>query len=537
MKNKKYIPVVDLFAGPGGLGEGFSAFLPKAHKTQPFNIEASVEMDSHAHRTLELRSFFREFPKDKVPNEYYSYIKGNIKRDELFSKYPEQAKRAGIKAIKATLGDLNDDSFIYQQIEDVINKGGGDPWVLIGGPPCQAYSNIGRARQQAYTIGKEKHQKDARNFLYKEYLGIIAKFRPTVFVMENVVGILSAKINDKSIFKKILADLSRPIDAVGVRENGWKKSSDELQYKIYPLTIEIEGSNNADPSAYIIKCEEYGIPQARHRVILLGIREDIPVKPTILNKQNRFVSAGEVLSDLPLLRSDFTKNRITAKEWKDFIHEIKKQGWYKKCGDIIMKSSNGRTKVLRSVMDRYIEQVRDNLSVGKEFVSGKPAPTYRPDWYIDRNLGGFLNHSSRPHMKEDLYRYFFAASVASITGKSPLLSSFPRELLPNHKNVKVGTGMQIKFDDRFRVQLMNEPARTITCHLSKDGHYSIHYDPLQCRSLTVREAARLQTFPDNYFFEGPRTQKFKQVGNAVPPLIAIQIAGIVYDAIKSINKQ
>jgi len=537
MNNRKYIPVIDIFAGPGGLGEGFSAFLPKERKICPFNIEASVEMDSHAHHTLELRSFFREFSKSKVPREYYSYVRGDISRERLFSKYPAQAKRAAIKAIKATLGNSDDDAFVYKRIEDVITKNGENPWVLIGGPPCQAYSIIGRARQQAYTIGKEKHQKDARNFLYKEYLGIIAKFRPTIFIMENVAGILSAKINDESIFKKILSDLSKPIDAVGVRASGWKNSSNDLQYVIYPLTIGIEDANNRDPSAYIIKCEEYGIPQARHRVILLGIRNDVSVKPMILKKRNRLISAGEVLSDLPLLRSDFTKNGTTSKEWQNFIREIKKQRWYEKCGDTIMKSGNGRATMLRSVMDRYIAQVRNNLSVGKEFILGKPSPRYRPDWYVDQSLGGFLNHSSRRHMKEDLYRYFFAASVASITGRSPLLSSFPRALLPNHKNVKEVIGAQMKFDDRFRVQLKNEPARTITCHLSKDGHYSIHYDASQCRSLTVREAARLQTFPDNYFFEGPRTQKFKQVGNAVPPLIACQIAGIIYDVITSINKQ
>lgn len=528
----KYIPVIDLFAGPGGLGEGFSAFFPEKRTEHPFKIEASVEMDDYAHRTLELRSFFREFREDNIPKEYYSYIRGEIGRNILFSKYPEQAKRASIKALKATLGDTNDDSLIYQRIEDILTVNGDSPWVLIGGPPCQAYSIIGRARQQAYTVGKEKHQKDKRNFLYREYLEIIAKFRPTVFVMENVAGILSAKIKEENIFNRILTDLRRPVDAVGVKENGWKKPERNLEYKIYPLTIQVDDENNPDPSVYIIKCEEYGIPQARHRVILLGIRSDIPIKPVILDKLNKHINAGDVLSDLPVLRSDFTKTGVDAKGWYEFIQQITEQSWYKKSDNIIIKYGNNRSVNLRSLMRKYISKIRKNLNIGGVFVTGKPRPKYRPDWYVDSNIGGFLNHMSRRHMKEDLYRYFYASSIASITGKSPLLGSFPRELLPNHKNVKVGMGTHMMFDDRFRVQLKNEPARTVTCHISKDGHYSIHFDPKQCRSLTVREAARLQTFPDNYFFEGPRTEQYKQVGNAVPPLLAIQIAGVVHSVIK-----
>jgi DNA (cytosine-5)-methyltransferase 1 len=145
-------------------------------------------------------------------------------------------------------------------------------------------------------------------------------------------------------------------------------------------------------------------------------------------------------------------------------------------------------------------------------------------------LGGVCNHETRGHIPEDLRRYFFSAVFASATdpARSPLLQDFPSSLLPDHKNV--GEALkQTKFNDRFRVQVAGRPSTTVVSHISKDGHYYIHYDPTQCRSLTVREAARLQTFPDNYFFEGPRTEQYHQVGNAVPPLLAHQIAKIVAD--------
>jgi DNA (cytosine-5)-methyltransferase 1 len=148
------------------------------------------------------------------------------------------------------------------------------------------------------------------------------------------------------------------------------------------------------------------------------------------------------------------------------------------------------------------------------------------------------NHSARSHMATDLHRYLFAASFAKVTGRTPFLGDFPEALLPEHLNVEESLETK-KFKDRFRVQLGERPATTVVAHISKDGHYFIHYDPSQCRSLTVREAARLQTFPDNYHFEGGRTEQYRQVGNAVPPLLARQIAevgaevfGLSYEGLK-----
>ena len=152
----------------------------------------------------------------------------------------------------------------------------------------------------------------------------------------------------------------------------------------------------------------------------------------------------------------------------------------------------------------------------------------------DGRLTVLTGHESRGHMPSDLRRYFFASIFARVKGQTPKLADFPETLLPNHKNVAQGRAGKM-FSDRFRVQLANQPSTTITSHISKDGHYYIHHDPLQCRSLTVREAARLQTFPDNYKFEGPRTSQYHQVGNAVPPYLARQIAEIIAEVLDAIG--
>lgn len=149
-------------------------------------------------------------------------------------------------------------------------------------------------------------------------------------------------------------------------------------------------------------------------------------------------------------------------------------------------------------------------------------------WYLNKRLEGACNHSTRGHIKEDLYRYFYSAIIAERFGTSTKLNDFPRGLLPKHKNAK---GKD--FVDRFRVLIGNRPATTITSHISKDGHYFIHPDPRQSRSLTVREAARIQTFPDNYFFCGPRTSQYVQVRNAVPPLLVKKIAKVVYECLQA----
>jgi len=183
---------------------------------------------------------------------------------------------------------------------------------------------------------------------------------------------------------------------------------------------------------------------------------------------------------------------------------------------------------MRQALTVAVHRIREDLQRGGEYCSSDRRPGCLPDWFFDPKLGGVLNHVTRGHISADLHRYLFASVYAETHGRGPLLQDFPKPLLPKHKNVRAAL-KETKFNDRFRVQLKGRPSTTVVSHISKDGHYFIHYDPTQCRSLTVREAARLQTFPDNYFFEGPRTEQYKQVGNAVPPLLAKQIAKIVAD--------
>lgn len=273
----KDIPIIDLFAGPGGLGEGFAAYTTKSGKVYPFSICASVEMDQYAHQTLELRSFFHEFDRDKIPKEYYQCVRREITRDELFELYPVQAAAARERAIKAELGVREDDELIYEQFDKVLKRYENKPWVLVGGPPCQAYSTIGRSRRQAMGKGAEAHAKDPKNFLYRQYLRTIARYKPTIFVMENVKGMLSAKINGERIFYKILGDLQKPQEALEEVLAG-----DTLEYKIYSLVVSKEDGTELDPMDYLIQSEQYGVPQARHRVILLGVRSDVDVKPDTL---------------------------------------------------------------------------------------------------------------------------------------------------------------------------------------------------------------------------------------------------------------
>jgi DNA (cytosine-5)-methyltransferase 1 len=507
------VPIIDLFAGPGGLGEGFSQVGWKEGKPF-FSIGLSVEKEATAHKTLRLRSFLRQFHYDQIPVEYFAYLREGRNPEELYQlpQYQEQAQDSDLEAWN---DELRTDKKFNAQLDKRIKTAlkGRNDWVLIGGPPCQAYSLVGRSRNMG--IKDYVAEKDQRHFLYKEYLRIISVHNPAVFVMENVKGILSAKLHGERIFPQIKKDLAVPGGKSGPR------------YRIFSLISKPEnydenGNPVFDDSDFVIRTEQYGVPQARHRVILLGVREDLWDKavPGIL-RITESVSVKKVLN-LPELRSGISRGNYNAKDWRDAVQSFPESAF---------PSIN---KIAGSAIEKKVRDVLKSISAarnrGGEFVfqTTKSLKNEKLDaWLLDSRTEGAFNHTSRSHIVGDLHRYLYAACFASQKGVSPKMAEFPDVLKPNHKNRDTG-----HFADRFRVQVIDQPAKTITSHISKDGHYYIHPDPEQCRSLTVREAARIQTFPDNYFFCGNRTSQYVQVGNAVPPLLANQIAIVVKDLLK-----
>jgi len=496
--------VVDLFAGPGGLAEGFSAL--EVDGSRAFEICLSVEKESSAFATLRLRSFVRQF-NGCIPRAYYDYIAGKADRDHLISAFPQQWMAACKETEQLELGAPGTDRII-DPILDRIREDASENAILVGGPPCQAYSLVGRSRNSG--IADYKASEDKRHFLYREYIRIIGKLRPAAFVMENVKGFLSSKVDGDRIFSQVVSDLCA---AGGAPDS----------YRILPLVT----GRGRDGSEYILRAEQFGIPQRRHRVILFGIRSDLApsqqIQRTVMRPQSHSPMVEDVLRGMPPLRSGLSRTADTPDAWR------------KAARTALLTAARAAFDEEDEELDRVADRLR-RISDELESLQDLPprssgalasvANNELAEWLVDPALTWLPNHEARGHMESDLARYAFASAFAEMIGRSPKAGEFPKRLAPAHGNWESG-----KFVDRFRAQCWKMASTTITSHISKDGHYFIHPDPLQCRSLTVREAARLQTFPDNYFFEGNRTQQYVQVGNAVPPLLARQIADVVYSAV------
>ena len=404
---------IDLFAGAGGLSEGFirEGFHPIAH----------VEMDEAACYTLKTRIAYHHLKSSNQFDNYISYLKGEINRNELYSLIPAYLLQS---VINLPIGGESN-KIIHQTISKNLENKEVD--FIIGGPPCQAYSLIGRARSE------NGMATDPRNYLYIQYAKYLERYQPKMFVFENVLGLKSAK---GGLFLRNMETLF-----------------DKKGYKIEVFKVE---ANNFD------------VLQNRKRIIIIGWRDDfIPNIPNLseIRSENNY-QVKNLLSDLP---------KINAGEGVDKYS----------------KYESGTTEYLKQT------GIRNGIDI-------------------------LTQHVARPHTEQDKEIYKIAIEKWN-EGKSRLDYNDLPSKLKTHKN-------RVSFFDRFKIVAGNLPfSQTVAAHISKDGHYYIHPDIKQNRSITVREAARLQSFPDDFYFEGVkegknRTAAFKQIGNAVPPLMAQAIA-------------
>lgn len=499
--------IVDLFAGPGGLGEGFASLVNDAHG--PFRIGISVEKEASAHHTLTVRAFLREYRNRHglLPPQFVDFHAGlttepdwSMVDTEAWRIATEEARclELGTHAAKVAIDDVI--TRLRREFDDTI---------LIGGPPCQAYSLVGRARAK----GKRDYvpEEDARHYLFREYISVLDRLRPAAFVMENVKGMLSSTVESRLVFEMLMEDLS----SLGTGRGHL--------YELRAIRVENGKASLLEarrPSDFVVRAEDFGAPQRRHRVIIIGIRSDLAAAASSASIAVPGVArtVADAIGKLPPLRSGLSRGDDGAAAWRDTVSDAAKLLAGIHCG-------------------KEVNAIRDTFSgLAHRLKNETPWPrasAVLPDCYGTANddllrwierpeLRAVAQHETRGHMSSDLGRYLFAAVFGKVHGCSPKAADFPLVLSPNHRNWHSGV-----FADRFRVQLAHEPSTTVTSHISKDGHYFIHPDPAQCRSLTVREAARLQTFPDDYLFLGNRTQQYVQVGNAVPPYLARQIAHLL----------
>lgn len=391
---------VDLFAGCGGLSEGFYR--------QGYKALMHLEINDVACKTLETRM------------RHYGYDEEDIK-DAVMC---DDITRNGV-------------------IEDMAERIHEPVDIIIGGPPCQAFSTVGRAQSP------DSMNNDPRNYLFENYLKVLNYFKPELFIFENVKGLLTAKPKGVKIFDKIVEEMSETYDIV------------------------------RDPNTILLNAADYGVPQIRERVIIIGVKKGGKIKNTpseIYQKiekthfnggdKQQYITVREAISDLPKLKpgegEEGVKNNSTA--------------------------SNS-----------FLERIKSDDSV-------------------------VHNHIARNHNENDQERY-------RILSQHNWQLKDLQEVRPDlvHHDPK-------HFGNRYTVQEYDKPGKTVVAHLYKDGNLFIHPDPEQGRTFTVREAARVQSFPDDFIFEGSRTEQYKQVGNAVPPLMAEAFAKAIKSTLKEMDE-
>ncbi len=446
---------VDLFAGCGGLSEGFIQ--------AGFQVIAQVEMDKWACKSLKTRHLYWELRKIGKGFLYHRYLQGKASINEILNRFPEIKQKISCRVIQAAFGDDETEQILERIESSKKYHGASKIHVLLGGPPCQPYSIAGRARDPF------RMENDGRHYLYRYYLEIIERLQPDFFVYENVPGLFTARARGREIFSRMLEDFSSLNPA----------------YEITPPLERIY----EDPCSYILDSADFKIPQSRKRLFLVGYRKSL---------ERRSPNIKEIFTKLQ--KKAIRKRKLGHLTVRDAIDDLPS-----------IRPGEGSDKWY----GRYDTEANQR--------------SYRKK--MRKESAGIINHRARPHMKDDLKRYrFFIEHQRNGNGAANLkvLMKERPELVPEHKHLD-------KFFDRFRVQWWDRPSSTITAHICKDGHHYIHPDIHQCRSFTVREAARCQSFPDNFKFEGFRTNQFKQVGNAVPPLLARIVAGVILKELRKIH--
>ncbi len=521
---------IDLFAGPGGLGEGFYQ--------AGFEIGVSVEKEKTECRTLLARKIFLRLKHQGFDRLAERFRLGKTPVDAIKQSHPEIYANCEKRVLNLELGSA-DFKHVIRSIKGCIGNCPSENLVVIGGPPCQAYSVVGRSRQASKNIRAkfpdlvDKFYSDNRHTLYREYLKILAVLQPAVFVMENVKGILTARKGPDeptgSVVKQILEDIRNPLQSLSsdvdfmkdCRQLGLKLNNE--QYILVPLARSnsaetlFDGLTPPEPQEYLIKCEDFGVPQARHRVMICGVRQDLwnrlgalgnlkPVsKPTTLS---------DMLNSMPELISQLTDEDKNPEKWAAFVGEQ-------------ISTLTGDKKPRLTSSKSYEANFTNSIQPRSH-----PCKSYVFD------VRKVLDHKTRSHMKSDLARYYYCSRFVETNLRNPKIDDWPvGDLLPKHADIKI-EGNRARaggFSDRFKVQVWDKPAYTVTSHIAKDGHYYIHPDSSQCRSLSVREAARLQTFPDSYRFEGGISLQFHQIGNAVPPFLAYQIGKLIKNYLGDTN--
>lgn len=472
----------------------------------------SIESDVAAHRTLRLRAFLRKF-ETEYPPEYYEFLNETVEEEPGWAEsYPGQWASACDEIKCMELGKSPTKDYVRQTIQRIRAEHGGRT-VLLGGPPCQSYSVVGRSRN----VGNVCYDpdQDDRQSLYKEYVHVLRQLRPAAAVMENVKGMLSAQHAGHPIFPDVMRELQRGSESDGYR-----------LFALAPRSGARTWDEGARPEDFLVHAEEHGVPQTRHRVFVICIRRDIARTLTReilprLEPRDRTVPLHDIIGGMPRLRSRLSRGD-SSDAWRA---SVRRAFELVEANQPVMarneeKRFSRAIGLARATTEEVAPPFRDPHG-GLDLPPGCPHELRK--WLLDENLTRLPNNVARAHMPDDLARYLYASAFGHAFRRSPKARDFPDALAPSHANWQTG-----KFDDRFRVQLPDRPCTTITSHISKDGHYFIHPDSGQVRSITVREAARLQTFPDNYFFHGNRTQQYVQVGNAVPPFLAWQIARLLW---------